>query len=171
MLRDGGKDQRRGQRDMQEKTHALATAHGAQFRSKRDQVVVVDPDHIIRAQQRRELARKELVDAAIDVEIAGVEIRQVDAIVEHRPQHAVAVALVVRVVVLAAQVDRGQRDIAGLLDMQLPLARRAALRGFHDLAAPAKPHAAGSLERFAQCHGEAARGDVARIGDAVGYRY
>ena len=65
--------------------------------------------------------------------------RQVEPVVEHRPQHAVAVAEVVAVVVFAAQVDGGQRDLAGLLHVQLALAGRAA---FDDRAAPAEPEAA-----------------------------
>ena len=172
VLRNGSRDQGRRQRYVQEEADALAAADRAQLGRQRDQVVVVDPDLVVGLQQRRQLAREQLVHAPVDVQVlAGVEVRRVQPVVEHRPQHAVAVAQVVAVMILPAQVHRGQRDIAGLLLVQFALAGRAALRGLHHLAAPAEPEPARHLQRLAQRDGQAAGRRVARIGDAVRYRH
>ncbi len=68
--------------------------------------------------------------------------------------------------VFAAQVDSGERHLAGLLGVQLALARRAAFDG---LAAPAKPQTARGGHGIAQGHSQAAGGALAWVGHAVGY--
>ncbi|MNS92022.1 hypothetical protein D3C72_1261390 [compost metagenome] len=164
MLRNGRDDDLRWQRNVQEEADALLAAHGAQLGGQRHQVVVVDPDDVVVLQQRHQLAREQLVHAAVAADEAGIEMRQVQAVVEHRPEHVVAVAQVVAVVVVATQVERGERHLAGLLLVQLAFARGAAL---DDLPAPAEPQAAALLQALAQGHGQAAGGGLARVGHAV----
>ncbi|MCY1533345.1 hypothetical protein D9M68_686670 [compost metagenome] len=164
VLRNGRHDDLRRQRNVQEEADALLAAHGAQLGGQRHQVVVVDPDDVVVLQQRHQLAREQLVHAPVAADEAGIEMRQVQAVVEHRPEHVVAVAQVVAVVVFAAQVERGQRHLAGLLLVHLAFARGPA---FDDLPAPAEPQAAALLQALAQGHGQAAGGGLARVGHAV----
>ena len=85
---------------------------------------------------------------------------------KHRPEHAIAVAQVITVVVFPAQIDGSQRHVAGLLGMHFPFARRAA---FDHRAAPAEPQAAIGRQGVAQRHGQAARRrGLARVRDTVG---
>ena len=165
VLRDRRQQQRRRQRDVQEEAHALPAAQRTQFGRQRDQVVVVDPHQVVGRQQRRQPLREQAVDAAVAVDVAAVEVGQVEPVVEHRPQHAVGVAQVVRVVVGLRQVHRGQRHVARPLLLQRAFAPVAAA---HGAAAPAEPQAPGGRQGGAQCHGQAARSGLARIGDAVG---
>ena len=93
------------------------------------------------------------------------EVSEVEPIVKGRPQRLVRVAEVVAVVVGTAQVDRGQRDAADALLMELSLARRAF---FSNLPAPAEPQPARAVgQGFADSHGQAACRRLARIAHAV----
>jgi len=163
--RNGRQDQRRRQRDVQEKADALRAAQRAQLGRQRDQVVVVHPDHVIGLEQRQQLAREHLVHAPVALDVAGVEVGQVQAVVEDRPEHAVGIADVEGVVILPGQVHRHQLDRSGLVRVQ----RRAfGGRAFDQLAAPAEPEAAAVVQDLAQRHRQAAGRGLARIGHAVG---
>src|SRR5690606_18538229 len=76
----------------------------------------------------------------------------------------VAVAGIVGIVVLAAEVDGREGHRARLLDVELAFARRAA---FDDLSAPAEPQAAGGLQHLAQRDGEPAGRRLSGIGNPV----
>src|SRR5258708_35712342 len=86
---------------------------------------------------------------------------------EYRPQDIVGVTQVVRVVILAAQIKRRKRDVAGRLDMNFPLTGLRAIRGFPDFAAPAEPEAASLLQAFSYCYGESAGCRLGRVGSAI----
>ena len=73
---------------------------------------------VIGAQQAAELAREHLVDAAVGPHIAGIQVGQVQPVVKHRPEHAVAVAQVVAVVFLLGEIDCGQGQRARLLHVR-----------------------------------------------------
>ena len=165
MLRQRREDERRRNGHMQEKSDALAATQRTQLRRQRDQVVVVHPDHVVLAQQRQQLAREHLVHAAVALAVIGAEVGQVQPVVQHRPQHAVGVALVIGRVVRLAQVHGGQGHVAGLVCLQRTFAGRA-VRG--DRAAPAEPQAARACQRVAQGHGQATGSALARVGQAVG---
>ena len=166
VARNRREDQRGRQRNVQKESDALLAAERAQFGGQRDEVVVMHPDHVIVVQQRLELSREKLIHAAVTCEMAGVEIRQIQSVMKHRPQHAVGIAFVVALVVAAIQIDRGQRDLAGTARVQLTFAIGCVV--FRDVAAPAEPQPTGLLQRISQCHGEAARSGFARICEAVG---
>ena len=125
-------------RRVQEKADRLAHAELAQRGAERDQLIVVHPDRVAVAQQRAQPAREDMVDLEIAVIFAPLIFDEPHAVVEQRPQHAVAVAVVVVVEVLLVEVDRRIGDRAGRVE-----AKRAGLAR-HGLAAPAEPYAARS---------------------------
>ena len=85
---------------------------------------------------RREL----LVDAAVALEVAAVEVYERSAEMEERPEHPVGEAVVVLLEILLLQVERGVGDVADRLDLR----RGGGLR--RGLAAPAEPDAARLIE-------------------------
>src|SRR5690606_32218780 len=95
----GGKDQRRRHRNVQKEAHALLAAHGAQLGGQRNQVIVVHPDDVVGPEQIGKLVRKHLIHASVATDVASIKIGQIESVVEHRPEHAVAVPEVVAVVV------------------------------------------------------------------------
>ena len=139
-LRNGGQQERRRHGDVQKKPNALRTPQGAQFQCQGNEVVVVHPNDVVWPEQGLELARKQLVHAPVAAHVAGVQVGQVQPVMEHRPEHAVAVAQVVAVVVVLRQIHGGQGHGAGLLHMQL-----IGLAGLGNVAAPAKPQPALGL--------------------------
>ena len=98
---DRRQDQGRRQRDVQEETDPVGAAQRAQFSGERDQVIVVHPQNVVFLQQRQQLASEQLVDAPVARDVAGVEVGEVEPVMEDRPEHAVGVARVVGVVILA----------------------------------------------------------------------
>ena len=65
VVRQRGEQVRRRHRHVQEEADAAADAEFAQPLRERDQVVVVHPDDVVLAQQRRELLGEQRIDAAI----------------------------------------------------------------------------------------------------------
>ena len=167
VLRNGGHDLRRRQRDVQEEPHALLAAQRPQLGGQWDQVVVVDPYQVVGPQQGGQPVGDQAVDAAIAIDLAPVQVGQVEPVMEHRPQHAVGVAQVIGVVIGLRQVDRGQRGGPGTLQPQ----RRVGARfpGRHHLPAPAEPQPARGRQRVTQGHGQSACSALAWVGHAVGH--
>ena len=71
---------------------------GAQLARQRNQVVVVDPDHVVGLQERSQLAREQGVDPLVAGEVAASKSDQAEPEMEQRPQHLVAVAVVILLV-------------------------------------------------------------------------
>ena len=92
------------------------------------------------------------VDAAIALEIAALESREVDAKVQERPQAVVAEAVVVAVELVLREVERRHRQAVDLLRMQARAARRGRA------PAPAEPQPAVLAQGIDQPHRESARG-------------
>ena len=67
----GGRERR-----VQEEADRLHRVQPAQFLAERDQMVVVDPDEILRRQHRSQGARKHPIDAQIACEIAPGKLNQ-----------------------------------------------------------------------------------------------
>ena len=57
----------------------------AQHLRKQNQVIIVDPDDIIRSNELRQLAGKMGVDSHIARQVAARELGEVEAIVQDRP--------------------------------------------------------------------------------------
>ncbi|KAG1090440.1 hypothetical protein G6F40_013130 [Rhizopus arrhizus] len=151
----------RGHRDVQEEADAAADAAFAQQRTERDQVVVVDPDDVVLAQQRGELVGEQRVDLVVGLAGATVVVDQVQAEVQQRPQRAVGEAVVVTVNFALAQVQGDELDVAVLLRVQ----RATALA--HALAAPSEPPAAACLPLGQQADRQAASAVLAGHRHAV----
>ena len=90
---------------MQEKADRLGPVQLAQLFGKRDQMIVVDPDEVLRQQHRRQGARKHSVDAQISGEITPRELDERAAAMEQRPEHAVGVPDIVFVEILPREID------------------------------------------------------------------
>ena len=136
VVRQRGEHLRRRTGNVQEKADAVLVPARAQRLRERDQVIVVHPDDVVGPQQLVELAREMLVDAHVAGQIAAREFREIEPVMQDRPQHAVGEAVVVFVVVLGAEIGH---DIVDVVMMDRVGLDRIALAG--DLAAPAEPHA------------------------------
>ena len=72
-------------RDVEEETNRRGNATGAQHRRHGHQVIVVDPQQIVRTQHRRQAGRHLLVDRAVDLGVAPVERHKLRHRVKQRP--------------------------------------------------------------------------------------
>ena len=75
-------------------------------------MVVVHPDGVVLADELGEQAAEPAVDRFVGGELGLVEMREIDAVVEDRPERAVGVAEVVAVVLGLGQVGEGELDVA-----------------------------------------------------------
>ena len=107
-------------------------------------VVVVDPDQVILGDDLFEFGGEMIVDAEIAAEIAPGEFRQIETIMQDRPQHAVGEAVVVFLVVVFGKVGDDILDVFVFDGLGFQFV------SFGDLAAPAEPDAAVFLERRPQ---------------------
>ena len=98
VLGQGGEDLRRREGDVQEEAHAALPARGAQLLAHEQEVVVVHPDGVVLAGEGGEEAGEAAVDRLVGGELGLVEMREVDAVVEDRPERAVGVAEIVALV-------------------------------------------------------------------------
>ena len=166
ILRNGRQNGLRRKGNVQEKANAVFAPQGTQFSGQRYQVVVMHPDEVIRLEQAHELACKQPVNAPVSFKKARIKTRKVQAVMKHRPKHAIAVAQVVAVVVFGAQINRGQRDPAGLVYMQLALAWRAIA---DDISAPAKPQPPSLIQSRSQGNSQAAGSCFSGVCNAIGH--
>ncbi|MNI40214.1 hypothetical protein D3C73_944270 [compost metagenome] len=152
----------RWHRDVQEEADAAADAALAQHRAERNQVVIVDPDDVVFAQQRRQLVGEQCVDPVVGLAGAAVVVDQVQAEVQQWPQGAIGEAVVVAIHIALGQVHGDVLDIAVALFVQ----RATGLA--HALATPAEPQPAAFLQCRQQADSEAAGAVLAGDGNAVG---
>lgn len=152
---------------MQEEADRIRAAHRAQFGGERNELVVVHPDDVVGTQQRAQLAREQLVDAAITVREAPVELREIEPVVKYRPQHVVRITEVIRVVVLRIEIDRRELNAADVLNLHFATTPRPIFVGAAQPAAPAEPHAARLLQAILDRNGETACSGFTRVGNAI----
>jgi hypothetical protein len=123
----------------------------------------VHPDGVVGPGELGEQPAEPPVDLLVGLELGLVEVRQVDAIVEDRPERPVGVPEVVALVLGLGQV--GEREVDVALGEE-PHPPRLPL---HRLARPAEPDAAATLgERLGERHGEPAGPGRAGARGAVG---
>jgi hypothetical protein len=103
MVGQHGHDFRRRERDVQEEADAVGVTALAELLGDRDQVIVVNPDDVVRLEDLRKLAGEVAVHSEIAGEVAAGELGQIDAIMQDRPQHPVGEAVVVFLIVLLGQ--------------------------------------------------------------------
>ena len=150
--RQGDVDFGCGEWDMQEEADPALHAEPAQLLAHRDQVVVVHPDQVVVAQIGIKLLGEQLVDLAVGHVPVAIEARQVEAVVEQRPQRAVGEAAVVALEGARREVEGDVGDVAGAKDFWH---RRG---GLGLLSAPAEPDAAGLAQGGEDADREPARG-------------
>ncbi len=139
MLRQGLKDVGRRERDMQEEPGRPLDPGAAEAVAHQQEMVVVHPDLILGAGLVGDQIGDALVDMRIDVEGAGIEMRQIEAAVEHRPGDAIGEVDVEAIIFVAGQVGEDEFD-------PLVLQPGGALGRFVDqIAGPADPDAAATI--------------------------
>src|SRR3546814_2736287 len=132
--------------------------------SQLNQVIVLDPDEVVFAQQRRQSVREAPVDGPVGLSIAMPELDQVGPIVKDRPQAAVGVAEIAVLMLPRSQIERHEVNI---LSPSIP--GGAAIGVSTNLTAPSEPKAASHAEDLVQCDGQAPGLPVlVRVRHAVG---
>src|SRR5262245_39369200 len=81
--------------DVQKKADRVLNAVPAQLCSKRDQLVVMDPYHVIGTQHGQQQTGKTSVHIYEMLEETCLELSEIETVVKHGPQHRVGVAKVV----------------------------------------------------------------------------
>ena len=87
--REGAHIAQGGEGNMQEKPDLTGEAQLAQLGGEGEEMVVVNPDHIVRPGHFHHLPGKARVDSAIPPLEAAVELDQITAAVTDRPKHRV----------------------------------------------------------------------------------
>src|SRR5213079_2340139 len=83
------------ERDVQKEADRVRNSTPAQLGSKRNQVIVVHPDHVIGAQHRLQQTGEAPVYVNESLEESSLELGEVEAIVKDGPQDRVGVAKIV----------------------------------------------------------------------------
>src|SRR3546814_1877929 len=128
------------------------------FPAQRDQVIVVNPEQVVRLDQRDQRVGETGVHPFIAPGKAALELRKIDTIVEQGPQRAVGIAVVIFVYVLLFEIDGGGSD--AVIGLEIDLAGE--MRG--RVARPSEPEAAVLPQRGGQCDGQPARSESAHVG-------
>src|SRR3954452_5377866 len=105
-------------------------------------MIIIDPDEIGRAQERRQLLRKPAIDVEIGGAFAPVVVGQMQPIVKQRPQGAIGIAVVIAGVVLWGEIEGGVRNSRLVHDGR----RGGPLYAGTGAAAPAEPEPAGGAQ-------------------------
>ncbi len=129
-----GVQQRRGhERRVQEEADPVERTKPAQFLGQREQVVVVDPDQIVFAQQPEQRFGEPAIDRPIGFVVLATKLHEAQPEMQQRPQRAIGEAHVERAVFRLGQIDRGVGRAVGMLQMGGWIGRAGAS------AAPAEP--------------------------------
>jgi hypothetical protein len=164
--RHGMEDVRCRPGNVQEEADPVGHTLTAQLGGQRDEMIVVDPDQVVRLDERQEAACKEAVHAEVTGHLAPAIFGKVQPVVADRPEHPVCKALVVFLDIAFREVGEGVFDIALLLHLQRP--DRIVRAGS---AGPAEPEPAARFEcRLKGDRQPSGRGGAALVGNgnAVG---
>jgi hypothetical protein len=96
---------------MQKKSDPVGVAASPQRVGNRVQVVVVDPDQIVALDDFFELGREVIVDPEISAQIPTRELREIEPVMQDRPQHPICEAVVVFLMIILRQVGDGVFDV------------------------------------------------------------
>ena len=167
VLRQRGEDLGRREGDVQEEAHVPVPAGLPHLLAHQQEMVVVHPDGVVLAGELREQPGEAAVDLLVGLELGFVEMGEVDAVVEDRPERAVGVAEIVALVFGLRSGRRGRSRRC--------LRRRAGRRGSRarrvspDQPNQTPPPRSASASARATASPPALR--RARAGDAVGGDY
>ena len=114
MLRQRQQDVRRRARDMEKEADQVAVAERPQLLSKRQKMVIMHPDCVIRANILRQRLGKARVHPQVTPEIDRGKLREIDAVMEDRPQNAVGEAVVIFPKVARRQIEGDVRPLRTL---------------------------------------------------------
>ena len=126
--------------DVEEEPDPVGEAQLAQIGGERDEMVVVDPDHVVRPDELGEPPGEELVDAEIAGGVAPIEAGEVEPVVAHRPERPVGKAVVEILEVALGEIRNRVFDVAEGVRLGLGLA------SLHGCAGPAEPQPAALLQ-------------------------
>ncbi len=137
---------------MQEEADAVGDTEIAQFGRQRNEMIVVDPDHIIRLDHRQKMICKQAIDPEISGHVLARVIDQIQTIVTKRPEHAVGEACIIFINILLVEIEQRVANGSHIADRQfLHLAIGKGLAG------PPEPYASAFAERGLQCHRQPTR--------------
>src|ERR1700683_1957430 len=125
---------------MKEETDPIDVAAASQRVRDRNQVVVVDPDHVIGYDYLFELGGKMIIVPHVSGEIPPRKLGEVKPEMQDRPQHPVGETVIILVVILLREIG----DHIDHIFVDDSMHRNVPLR--NNLAAPAEPHASVTLE-------------------------
>ena len=129
---------------------------------KQEEMVVLDPDYIVRGRLVCDGLGESLIDGDVGGKILTVEYGQVQSIVHDWPKDAVGVAQIESLIICLRHVDQGEGHATFFGQIHAPPGH------VKDLAAPADPQAACFGQRVRQGYGEPASAGAAKrraIGD------
>ncbi len=153
LLLSRNREQQVGRRtgNVKEEADRIVEAPRPQLARQGDQVIVVDPDHVVGLEQLRQMVREERVDPQVAREVRSAELGEVDAVVEDRPEHTVGETGVVFLVV------RGRQRRHDIGDVVADDRRGLDIGIVLDLAAPAEPKTRPRFQRGMDRDRQAAR--------------
>ena len=112
VMRHGGEHLGRREGDVKEEADRPGGLALAQRRRKRDQMIVMDPYAVLRLDQPAQLVRDPVIGREVGVLLRLVDLNEIKAVVEERPQAAVGKAEIVELVLLWREIHRGGGDAA-----------------------------------------------------------
>lgn len=153
-----GQHLRRRHRDVKKEPDAVSMTASPQRVGDRDEVIIVNPDHVVGFDDLFEFRGETVIDAEIATQIAAGKLGEIKAVMEDWPQHPIGKAVVIFLVIFPREIGDDIFDV-----VVVEFAGRQ-LVGRSHLTAPAEPHAAVSGQCRPQCHFETARplGTIAR---------
>ena len=132
---------RRRPRDVKEEPDPVLEAQPAKLHRERNEVIIVDPDHVVRPQERSQRLREDAVHPEIAFRFGAVDLKEVQTVMADGPERPIGEASVIEVVVAPGEVQNSERDLAGL--NQVGGGRRT----IDGLSGPAEPEPALLLQR------------------------
>ncbi len=132
----------RRERNVQEEADAVSNAQLAQRGSKRQQMIIVDPQNIVRLNQRLQAASQLFIDVTVTFPGFALELHQIETVMEGGPDYRVGELAVVKIVFVLIKRERGIGDAIVLDDAQLFI---FLFCDGADFAIPAKPQSTGSF--------------------------
>ena len=142
---------------VQKEADPVPDAEPPQLLAEGNQVVIVNPDDVVGPQHAGQLAGEIRVDAPIAGVGPAVEVDEIDAVMEERPERGVGEAVVVLLVVAFAEVHGGAAEPSALGHAH------GLVGSGGDLAAPAEPDAPGAPQSGEHGDGQTARGGLALV--------
>ena len=135
--REDGEDLRGGERRMEEEANLALPSHSTQFRTQRNQVIVLHPDGVAASKEGVEALGETTIDASISAIGVMAKVDEIGEGVQERPESAVGKDGVEEIDLVCGEVHRANVDATAARDGRL-----SGKAAFRCCAAPSEPHAA-----------------------------